>query len=305
MSDGNVLSDLMKDLRGAWGSRISNPLTGAFAISWVAVNFRLIVVLLSSSPFVEKFRFIDAALYPTTADFLLKCIALPLALAIFYIYAIPVPTEKVYRWTLDRQRRLNTIAREVAGERLLSADEARAFIQQADLERNSLTSQIKQVEDNAEKLRQDVIRAERNLQEQSEQASRALAAAQEEHATNMAESSRRAAEMSWALTYEQAISLEYAPPEHSVGRMNRFLTAKEFDVVKNSQQVGRVRFRASGAVTHSASGEFKGWKHWKLTADHRLLIMDDDDRQTTEYEWQPRLGKWVGSINGYVSTLSV
>lgn len=307
MSDGGsgVLSDIIKDLRGAWSSRISNPIMGAFALSWLVVNYRALVVVLSGSSFKEKFAYIDAVLYPNELIIGLKCIGIPLVLAILYIYVLPIPTEGVYRWTLDRQRRLNKIAREVAGEQLLSVDQSREFLEQVKLAEDVATRASREADLAKEQYLQEASArdaeraAERTREQQAHQETleRAHVALQEE--------SSRSADLAWKLTYERAMSVGYAAMEMAERRLRAFLMARQFMAVASGQEFGNVRFHRNGSITHSDSENLKEWKRWDLKMDKSLVVLDEDGRQVAEFNWDPGQRMWAGYIDSRSGSLRI
>lgn len=81
----NALSDAIKE-------RIINPLTGAFAISWPIVNYKMVLIILSGRSVEEKIYYIDSILYPDLNEKLFYMIVIPFFSAIFYttLYQIPV-----------------------------------------------------------------------------------------------------------------------------------------------------------------------------------------------------------------------
>ena len=56
--------ELSKSVKAVLYDRISSPLLGTFAVSWVLWNHRFITVLLSNMEPIEKFKVVDTVLYP-------------------------------------------------------------------------------------------------------------------------------------------------------------------------------------------------------------------------------------------------
>jgi len=278
---------------------------GAFALSWLAVNHRALVVVFSGSSFQDKFAYLDAVLYPNALITGLKCVGIPLVLAILYIYVLPIPTEGVYRWTLDRQRRLNRIAREVAGEQLLSVDQTREFLEQVKLAEDAAARASREAE----------LAKEQYLQESSARdAERATERGQEQQAHRDAlervhgalqEESNRAADLAWKLTYERAMSVSYTDIVMAETRLRKFLMARQFMAVASGQELGNVRFHTNSSVTHSDSENLKDWKRWDLKGDQRLIVLDEDGRQVAEFNWDPRQRIWAGYIESTSGSLRI
>lgn len=302
---GGVISDIIKDLRGAWSSRVSNPLIGAFALSWIGVNYRAVIVVLSGSSFQEKFKYLDSVLYPDYVIIGLKCLIAPFLLAIFYIYLLPIPTEGVYRWTLNRQRRLNRIAREVAGEQLLSVEQTRDILEKVKAAEGAAAASAREAELAKEQyLRDGSIRdAERESERQQVKFLHDQAINQK--AEELRAASSRASDLGWKLIYERAMAVEFAERGAKDVRLRQFITAREFEAVAGSAPLGPVRFHASGSLAHSGLGKLKDWKEWTLNDDQRLLILDESGRQVAEFSWIPARRLWVGWIDSASGTLAI
>ncbi|HDS1037374.1 TPA: hypothetical protein QDZ42_000602 [Stenotrophomonas maltophilia] len=301
---GAALADVIKDLKGAWANRISNPIVGAFALSWLAVNYRALVVLFAENSFRDKFTYLDNVLYPCYVQLGLKWFVYPLALALLYIYALPAPTEKVYRWTLNSQRKLNKIAREVAGEKLLSVDEMRALLEKLKVEQERMAAEAAETE----RLRIQYLRdagikdAERaNEYAQLESVHRSsLEAANEE----VRRASNRAADLAWKLIYERAISIGFASSESVDDRITDFLTARPFAVLSVSGgSFGQISFLRNGAVAGSDKGLLDVWARWKIRSGRKLDVFDNSDRQIASFTWDPGSRQWRGMSDGSALTM--
>ena len=73
---------------------VSSPLLASFCLSWVAWNYRFIMVLVSSMPFTEKISYIDTHIFPTYQQVLLQGSLYPLLTALFLIFACLLYTSK-------------------------------------------------------------------------------------------------------------------------------------------------------------------------------------------------------------------
>lgn len=81
-----MLTDVVNSVKAALYDRTSSPLFGAFAISWVGWNYRLLLVALSEGNYAEKLVYISGILYRSTQDYLLYFCGAPLATAVAFIY---------------------------------------------------------------------------------------------------------------------------------------------------------------------------------------------------------------------------
>lgn len=82
----------MDALKHAWEAiveRFRNPILFAFAVTWAIANYKLIVVLASSAPFLEKITYIDAVLYPPSESHFSQLILIPAAGALIYVFVFP------------------------------------------------------------------------------------------------------------------------------------------------------------------------------------------------------------------------
>ena len=61
----DAVKDFFGSIREYVRDKTANPFWGAYVVAWVAVNFRLIAVLLGSGETAEKIAYIDGTLYPS------------------------------------------------------------------------------------------------------------------------------------------------------------------------------------------------------------------------------------------------
>lgn len=106
MSDGpnEGLSGFGDGVKAEFLSRMRSPLVGAFVLSWIVWNHRVLFVLFSDMKVGKKFDFIDMDLYSSSADFWLMNALWPFLSAVGYIFAVPLLTRWVHRWNLYRRR---------------------------------------------------------------------------------------------------------------------------------------------------------------------------------------------------------
>lgn len=326
--ESSSVGDFLKDLRGAWSNRIANPLIGSFALSWAAVNYRVIVVLLSGSPFEGKFSYIDSELYPNFSYALLKCFVLPLAFALLYIYALPRPTERVYQRALRHQRELNNIAKIVADEKLLSAAESAALMEDAEkrvaaakaeaaerVERanTDLTAALTLADEETARAAKELASVDRLVQthqaelaERDSKLNRRLSEISEKNRIevqqlkNMVEASdRRAASLSWALTFERAVSASHEESTPNlVARLFELLTAKQVTLFVGSMEFGSIKFTKEHGFIDSQGLETREWLSWTLSDRGRIAVYDSTDREVASFIWRAGERRWHGSTSG-------
>ncbi|WP_313250165.1 hypothetical protein [Stenotrophomonas acidaminiphila] len=129
MSDeaSSTFSMLKEEAKASLRARLDSPFLGAFIISWLVWNHRLVFVLFSSMDVDKKFRYVDEILYPTATYSLWMNIGGPLISVLVYIFLLPWVTELVYEWNLSRARRLKQAERRSADEALLSYEESMTY----------------------------------------------------------------------------------------------------------------------------------------------------------------------------------
>lgn len=93
--------------------RLSNPLVGGFVISWTAINWKLLVIIFSKNTVSETLKLADG-LYKTPLDWWGWNVALPLAIALAYVYLLPLVSRPVHRQWRENQQAVEDDRQEVA-----------------------------------------------------------------------------------------------------------------------------------------------------------------------------------------------
>lgn len=94
----NVLDSALSAIK----DRLLNPFYVAYVLAWSALNFRLILVLVSKGTSQEKIAYIDGTLYPSWQTGLTRGLFIPFAAAVIYVLASPY----VFRWVTLYQRKV-------------------------------------------------------------------------------------------------------------------------------------------------------------------------------------------------------
>ena len=156
-----MLDDLSKSIKAQLYERVSSPLLARSCLSWVAWNYRVIMVLVSSMPFTEKISYIDTHIFPTYQQVLLQGSLYPLLTALFLIFAYPIPAKYVYEHWRKRQRELKEIQQRIDDETPLSREDARVIRREAlkasldyDKEIQSKSAEIARLKELIEELQQ-------------------------------------------------------------------------------------------------------------------------------------------------------
>lgn len=156
-----MLDDLSKSIKAQLYERVSSPLLASFGLSWLAWNYRFVMVLTSSLPLNEKLSFVDTQIFPTYQQVLLPGFLYPLVTALLLIFAYPIPAKYVYEYWRRRQRELKEIQQRIDDETPLSREEAREIRREAlkasleyDKEIQSKSAEIARLKELIEELQQ-------------------------------------------------------------------------------------------------------------------------------------------------------
>ncbi|MDO8291426.1 MAG: hypothetical protein Q7T29_00960 [Gallionella sp.] len=120
-----MLDDLAKTVKAQLYERVSSPLLGAFGISWIAWNYRFVLVLVSSMPTADKFMYIDSNIFDSYQKIFLHGTLYPLLTTLSLIFIYPFPAKFVYEYWRKRQRDLKEIQQRIDDETPLTREEAR------------------------------------------------------------------------------------------------------------------------------------------------------------------------------------
>lgn len=284
--------DLIGDLKSAWLERVSNPLTGALLMSWLAVNHKIFFVLFSSTDYKASFKYIDEALYPDMNIWMLKIIVLPCLFAALYIYVLPFPAEKVYRWTLQRKRALAIAEQEAAGEQVLSVKRSSEILEAA-----KFADELRaQAEASIEGLRvahgDELVRLEARFERELAEARGELSACREAGIADEGRYKRALANQKWHLIVLEAVSQALDPSSSARSGLQAFLTARPFQLVFGPHYPdATISFKSDGSVreTHQRRGV-----QWRLTPQDRLTILGENGATYGEFDFVASTAMWTG-----------
>jgi len=118
------MTDILKSFFEASKERIKNPLIGTFAITWVLLNWKAVVILVFSGLTIEK----RIDLIETSHTSLKYNLILPLAIAFFYVIALPyimwLVDELIKKSSKERKDNLvNQLIIDVQGKQKLAIEE--------------------------------------------------------------------------------------------------------------------------------------------------------------------------------------
>lgn len=122
------MDDLLKTIKAQLYDRLSSPLSFSFSLAWLAWNYRVVVILLSSLPPSDKFLALDLLSLTWSRQelyFLCHLFLFPLATSAIYIFALPWAEKIVFEYSLKRKKELKESRQKIEEEMPLSNDEAR------------------------------------------------------------------------------------------------------------------------------------------------------------------------------------
>ena len=156
-----VFRELVLGIRNVLSERLVSPLMPAFTISWLVVNYRLVLIIFCDQPPLVKLSIIDTTLYPAWQDMLSRGLLIPLAAALAYIFIYPYPAKWVYRHALIRQRELREARQQAENARVLTVEESqRLRTYYYDRER-ALQKQVQERQEEIEQLRAKIAELEK------------------------------------------------------------------------------------------------------------------------------------------------
>lgn len=82
--------DTLKEVWKSLTERFTNPLLYSFAISWLLINYKVSIVLLSDANYIEKVNFIDTYIHPPKDSNLFLLAYAPALSAAVYVFFLPI-----------------------------------------------------------------------------------------------------------------------------------------------------------------------------------------------------------------------
>lgn len=117
-----MMTDILDSITATLRERLVSPLAGSFVISWLIVNYKVVVILLSNMKPHVKFAYIEQHIWTENSQTLLYGLIYPLAAALSYIFIYPWPARWLMQYSLYQQNKTK-LAR-IHGERKIPLDKA-------------------------------------------------------------------------------------------------------------------------------------------------------------------------------------
>jgi hypothetical protein len=151
----------MDALKQAWEAiveRFRNPILFAFAATWAIANYKLLVVLASSAPFLEKITYIDTVLYPPSESHVSRLVLIPVAGAIIYVFVFPA-ISLLSTWATSNYERLHS------GIKITALRKATLTVEQRDTLEREVSALVNKVQKEAQDAKAARLDAARSTQE--------------------------------------------------------------------------------------------------------------------------------------------
>lgn len=133
------MQEIIKSIKAFLYDRAVSPLFGAYVVSWMAWNYRVIIIWLDShAELTEKFALLDLyfsddrifqvvgySIHVLGGGYLVNGIFMPAVLTWLYLYGYPKVAIPVYEHSLEMQKKLKAVKQEIENSRLLTVEESR------------------------------------------------------------------------------------------------------------------------------------------------------------------------------------
>lgn len=262
-----MLEETWKSLRESWLSRAVNPLSGAFAISWIVWNHRLLIALFFGDLEVaNRFDYIDSVLYPSWWHFFGLGAVGPLASALAYIYLLPRPSRAVLKFTLAQKKDMLNDAKKIQGLELLTEKES-------------------------QELREEMFRQQADSQQRRKKLEQEIDQWKNLHSEVTTKT--RHAEVQIAILNGAAA---LARPDLTPKRLKKFLTGADFvlNFNPNSGASGKkpISFSEDGSI---GEGQNNNEKKWLVDENGHLILIADDGDAYSRFQLNPSSLQFEGA----------
>lgn len=159
-NEPNIFADLVSGMRNLLSERLVSPLFPTFIASWLIVNYRILLTIISDENLEAKFSIIDTVLFPSWTCLLAKGFLIPLVLSMGYIFLYPIPSKWVYGYALNNQRKLREKRQEVEKARVYTVEESQKLMTYYYDRESRIQEQLSQRMQDIEQLRAKIAELE-------------------------------------------------------------------------------------------------------------------------------------------------
>ena len=136
------MKEFFASIRDVIAERMTSPIFGSFAISWLAWNHQYLVIIFSDLPVENRFALARSVFYATPRDGFIHFIGLPAATSLAYLIFYPAASLPVLMYWDWAHRHINRLRNVAQGNELLSREASRKIIRDASAEREQAQEQI-------------------------------------------------------------------------------------------------------------------------------------------------------------------
>lgn len=125
-----------KSLGAFFEERMANPLISSFSVAWGLYNYKVLVILFSKNTVTETFSLINQR-FPDWISVFVHGFFFPALFSAIYLFVLPYPTQRVYKWVREKQKDLDDIRDEYESHKRLTKEQSqelrRSIREQQDL----------------------------------------------------------------------------------------------------------------------------------------------------------------------------
>lgn len=120
-----MLTEIKDSIKATLYERATSPLTASFFCAWIAHNYDVVLIVLSTSKPIEKIVYIKYFAFPDALAIFVHGFLLPLVYALVYLYVYPYPARMVFKHTRENQKALKDIQVKIEDETPLTNEQSR------------------------------------------------------------------------------------------------------------------------------------------------------------------------------------
>jgi hypothetical protein len=137
-----MFSELSNQIKAQLYDRARSPLLSTFTFSWIAWNFRTVIVFFSDDALAVKLNNLDI-LYPTLEVYLTRGLGFPILSTVLFIFLYPYPAKIAYRHWQKQHALIKKIQQEIEDATPLTQEEALALRKAALEQQIALQAQVR------------------------------------------------------------------------------------------------------------------------------------------------------------------
>lgn len=119
----SFVGGLLRDVRLSISERLESPLISTFSVSWCIINYKLIIIILSSEHIFYKLKLINWYFSSSYLFGVLNSFIYPVLITVFYIFVYPLIALRVNNVVLTNKMLLIDQQKSIENKRIVTADE--------------------------------------------------------------------------------------------------------------------------------------------------------------------------------------